>query len=403
MIQLSRLRAGLLVWLLGCASKESPETQASNKDEHLGAHAHSTAEAEHSDHEALANRVKLSAKIMQKAKLKFTKAVQKHLAATLDLTGEVVADPDARAVVTARIAARIVDVSFRENDKVTAGQALVVLESGELARARAALTSAEAKLQAALRQLERLETLSTKGLSSGQEIELARADKAAVSAEAIAARQTLMAFGHNALDGTADAARLTIVAPVAGRILSRQAVRGESVSAERVLAEIANLDSAYFQARVFEKDLAAIGNGSKAEVRLNAFTDTVFVGKVESVGRQVDPNTRTVLARVRIENQNDRLKVGLFGTARIVDSLSSASQKTSLVVPLSAVTDLAGKRVVFVRTADGEFEVHEVTLGRTAEGEAQVLSGLRLDEEVVYDGVFTLKSAVLKNTFGEEE
>lgn len=401
MIRLSHCTAGTLALFLCCTAK--PETQSNTKDEHLGAHAHSNAEAEHSDHEALANRVTLSANVMQKAKLKFSKATHKNLAATLDLTGEVVADPDARAVVTARISARIVDVRFRENDKVTAGQVLVVLESGELARARAALTSTEAKLQAAQRQLERLESLSNKGLSSGQELELARADKATASAEAVAAKQTLMAFGHNALDASADAARLTIVAPVAGRVLSRQAVRGESVAAERVLAEIANLDSAYFQARVFEKDLAAIGSRSKAEVRLNAFADTVFVGEVESVGRQVDPNTRTVLARVRIENQNDLLKVGLFGTARIVDAVSSASQKASLVVPLSAVTDLAGKRVVFVRTADGEFEVHQVTLGRTAEGEAEVLSGLRLDEEVVYDGVFTLKSAVLKSSFGEEE
>ena len=74
-----------------------------------------------------------------------------------------------------------------------------------------------------------------------------------------------------------------------------------------------------------------------------------------------------------------------------------------LVIPLGAVTELAGRPSVFVRHPDGHFTVHAVTLGRSAGGRVEVLSGLRAGEEVVIDGTFTLKSVLLKGSFGEEE
>jgi cobalt-zinc-cadmium efflux system membrane fusion protein len=58
---------------------------------------------------------------------------------------------------------------------------------------------------------------------------------------------------------------------------------------------------------------------------------------------------------------------------------------------------------VFVRQPHGDFELHPVTLGPTASGRVVILSGLRAGEEVVVDGAFTLKSAILKGTFGGEE
>ena len=74
-----------------------------------------------------------------------------------------------------------------------------------------------------------------------------------------------------------------------------------------------------------------------------------------------------------------------------------------MVVPHSAVTEVADKKVVFVRQPDDDFEVHRVTLGASAGGKVEIISGLRQGEQVVIDGVFTLKSTVLKSTFGEED
>jgi cobalt-zinc-cadmium efflux system membrane fusion protein len=178
-------------------------------------------------------------------------------------------------------------------------------------------------------------------------------------------------------------------------------VSGQSVDAEHVILALGDLEHAYFLGRLFEKDLSRVKAGASAEVRLNAYPTEVFDGTVETIGKQLDPAARTVTARILVHNHKDLLKVGLFGTARVVTG-PAAAQGKHVVVPLTAVTRLGEKDVVFVRQPDGDFEVHPVTLGNTAASRVEILGGLREGEVVVVDGVFTLKSAILKGTFGEE-
>jgi cobalt-zinc-cadmium efflux system membrane fusion protein len=156
----------------------------------------------------------------------------------------------------------------------------------------------------------------------------------------------------------------------------------------------------WFLARVFEKDLGQLQVGAAADVHLNAYAGEHFTGKVEYIGQQIDPVARTVTARVRLENPKGLLRLGLFGTCQV--SLGSGDQAAAkLVVDHASVTEVGGKSVVFVREKDGAFELHEVTLGREALGKVEILAGLREGEEVVTDGVFTLKSMALKGSFGE--
>jgi cobalt-zinc-cadmium efflux system membrane fusion protein len=196
--------------------------------------------------------------------------------------------------------------------------------------------------------------------------------------------------------------RQIIRAPLAGFVLSRDAVIGQTVAADHVIAVVGDLERAYFLGRLFEKDLAVVKPGARVEVRLNAYPREVFEGTVETIGKQLDPAARTVTARIVVRNHDDLLKVGLFGTGRVVTGPATVQRKR-VVVPLAAVTRLAEKPAVFVQQPDGIYDVHEVTLGSTAAGRVEILTGLREGEAVVVDGVFTLKSAVLKSTFGEEE
>jgi cobalt-zinc-cadmium efflux system membrane fusion protein len=184
-------------------------------------------------------------------------------------------------------------------------------------------------------------------------------------------------------------------------VVVRDAVVGQPVGAQQVLGQIVDLSQLWFLGRVFEKDLGRLTVGASVEVQLNAYPEQRFTGKVEYIGQQVDAIARTVTARVVLENRGGLLRVGLFGTAYV--STATARAEPALVVPRSALTELAGKQVVFVRQPDGHFELHEVTTGESAAGKVEVLAGLREGEQVVVEGVFTLKSAVLKSTFAEEE
>jgi membrane fusion protein, heavy metal efflux system len=354
------------------------------------------------EHQQLPTKVRLRPDVVRTAGIKTGLAAMASLPVTVDLTGELAADPDRSARLAARVPGRIVDVKIKEGQRVKAGQTVAILESPELARARATLASAAARGTVARLNADRLRRLESKSLASGQEASAAEAEAAALDAEAGAARQTLSALGQNDDAAKGGSARVTIKTPIAGFVLSRDAVQGQSVDAEHVIAVIGDLERAYFLARLFEKDLARVKQGARAEVRLNAYPNEVFDGDVETVGKQLDPAARTVTARILVRNHGDLLKVGLFGTARVVAGTATV-QRRHVVVPLSAITQLPEKNVVFVLQADGDFEVHPVTLGGSAAGRVEVLGGLREGERVVVEGVFTLKSAVLKGTFGEED
>lgn len=387
--------------LVGC-KKNPPAVE--NKES--GKESTKTSGKDHSDeseeHEELPTRVRLPPEVLTTAGIHTTNITKKPLPATVDLTGEVVADPDRTTKVAARIPGRIVEVHFKEGERVKAGALLAVVESPELARIRATFASALARGQSAQKNADRLGNLAQTGLAAEQEVAGATAEARALLAEATAAQRTLQSFGLSMSELSQAGSRLELRARIEGFIISRNAVVDQSVPAEHILAEIINLDRAYFLGRLFEKNLERVQVGATAEVRLNAYAKEVFVGRVESLGKQLDPLVRTIVARITIDNRDDLLKVGLFGTAR-VSSGTAASDESTLVMPLTAVTQIADRDVVFVKQKDGDFEVHPIKLGRTASGQVQILSGLRAGEQVVDEGVFTLKSAVLKSTFGEED
>jgi cobalt-zinc-cadmium efflux system membrane fusion protein len=351
----------------------------------------------------LPNKVRLPPSVVRAAGIETAPTTLDSLPATVDLTGEIAADPDRSARLAARIPGRIIEVRVKEGDRVTAGQTVAILESPALARARATLTAAAARARSARLNAGRLERLEARSLASGQEASAAEADAAALEAEVAAARQTLSALGQGEVESRdGRAARVTIRTPLGGFVLSRDAVPGQSVDAEHVIAVIGDLDRVYFLGRLFEKDLARVSAGAASEVRLNAYPGEAFEGQIETIGRQLDPAARTVTARIVVRNHGDLVKIGLFGTARVVVGPSEPPVRR-VVVPLAAVTRVANREAVFVLQPDGDFELHPVTLGRTAGGRVEILSGLGAGEAIVTEGVFSLKSAILKGTFGEGE
>ena len=358
---------------------------------------------EHSDepaHEELPKLVRLSPQVIADAQIHASPVQRERLPSTLALPGEVAADPDKSARLSSPIPGRIDSVRFQEGDNVKQGQLLATIAVPNLGRLRAEQAAAAARAAAARANAERLEQLLAQRLTAAQTYRDALAQAEALELEARSAAQHLEALGLGEPRG--NPSQLSLRAPFAGAVVSRNAVLGQPVVADEVLAEIIDLSEVWFLGRVFEKDLGRLRLRSKAEVELNAYPRERFAGVVEYIGQRVDPVARTVTARIRLSNRNDRLRIGLFGNAYV--ALEEVAQREPLlVVPRSALTEVARKQVVFVQHPDGDFELHEVVLGRAAVGKVEVVSGLREGERVVDQGVFTLKSAVLKSTFTEEE
>lgn len=355
---------------------------------------------EHRDepaHEELPRRVRLADKVVAAARIQTAPVRKEVLAITLALPGEISVDPDKNARVSSPVAGQLSQVGFKEGNAVKRGDVLARVRIPDLARLRAEHATASAKASVARANSMRLNELASKGLAARQEALDARAAADGLEAEARATDEQLRLLG-SASGGSSE---LALRAPISGMVLSRAAVVGQPVRPEDVIADIADLSEVWFLGRVFEKDLDRVQTGAAAEVELNAFPQRRFPGSVEYVGRQVDPVARTLTARIRLSNAEGLLRLGLFGTAHIASG--NEQSEPVLVIARSAVTQISGQSVVFVRQPDGDFELHEVSLGESNLGRIRVLSGLREGEAVVVDGVFTLKSAVLRDSLAEEE
>ncbi|MBP9111191.1 MAG: efflux RND transporter periplasmic adaptor subunit [Polyangiaceae bacterium] len=386
----------LLVALLVCLGCSRAKTEPATKVEDKLA-----GSAEHKDepeHEGLSKKVKLSDKVIASAKINMMPVAKEVLAITLALPGEVSVDPDKNARVSSPVPGRISQVHFKEGSNVKKGALLATVRVPDIAKVRAGYAAASAKAASARTNATRLQELSQKGLASNQETLNAQSEAGAIEAEAKALAEQLRSLGMGA---AGEGSELSLRAPIAGIVVSREAVVGQPVTTEETIANIADLSEVWFLSRVFEKDLDSIHMGVNAEVELNAFPKRRFTGTVEYVGRQIDPIARTVTARIRLTNQDDVLRLGLFGVAHVV--VGTEASEPVLVVPRSAVVEISGKPVVFVRHTDGDFELHEVLLGQSNLGKVQVISGLREGENVVVEGAFTLKSAVLRGSLAEED
>jgi cobalt-zinc-cadmium efflux system membrane fusion protein len=344
-------------------------------------------------------RIRVSPEVMKDAGVEVAPVTKGVLAPTLSVPGEIVAIPDRSARLSTPVSGRIDRVLFNEGSVIKKGEPLAVIRVPDLGKVRGAYASTTARAKAARLAAERLTRLRAEGLAGEQEVLDSRAQADALDADAKALGEQLAALGVAKTGGTSF--ELILPAPVSGLVTKRDVVVGQPVATDQTLAEVIDLREVWFLARIYEKDLGRLGIRAEAEVSLNAYPLEPFAGTVTFIGAQVEPASRTVIARIQLVNKSDRLRLGLFGTAKIA-AADDAPRLPTIIIPRSALTELDSKPNVFVQLATGEFEVRPVVLGESAPGKVGVVEGLKDGEVVATKGVLSLKSIALRSSLAED-
>ncbi len=189
----------------------------------------------------------------------------------------------------------------------------------------------------------------------------------------------------------------TVRAPFAGTILESKIRQGAFVQMGTELYELADLSTVWVMADVYEKDLSKVHAGMKAQVVVTAYPDS-FAGIITSVYNVLDEKTRTVKARVEVQNRGGKLKPEMFCSVMIQTQFG----KETIKIPASALLGETEKHFVFIAINDTTFEKRDIRTGAETREFAEVLDGLLLGENLVVKGGFFLKSELAKETFGEE-
>jgi len=151
---------------------------------------------------------------------------------------------------------------------------------------------------------------------------------------------------------------------------------------------ISGLSSVWVLCDVYEDDLGNVHLGDTAEIRLNAFPDQVFNGRISNVGPVLDPSLRTAKVRIEVRNPG-MMRVGMFVTA----TFHGQKKEVRAVVPASAILHLHDRDWVYVPTGGNKFRRTEVIDGEALPGNLQeIVSGIKPGQQVVSNAL------VLQNT-----
>lgn len=323
------------------------------------------------------------------------------LARDVEVVGSVAFDQDQFAQVGPLIAGRVVSLSARIGDKVTAGQVLAEIESAEVGQAQGAYLSARANSRAAQANLKREIDLLRDRATSERNMEVAQAHAITEQANLSAALQRMLAIGLRAEDvraleaGKVSAGRVPLVAPLAGTVIKREVTLGEAVQPAKDAFSVANLERLWVQLDLFEKDLAAVHVGQAVELRTEVVPGRVFKARVALMGHVIDERTRTTPVRIEFHNEQGLMRPGQFVTATLRGDKDRVSTEV-LAVPRKAVLLVEGRPVVFVAAQDGTFARRAVEMGISGGGLVEIRSGLSSGERVATDGAFILKSELLR-------
>jgi cobalt-zinc-cadmium efflux system membrane fusion protein len=308
----------------------------------------------------------------------------------LNVTGVVSADVSRNVPVISIASGRILEVHARLGDTVTKGQLLLRVQSADSAGAFSDYRQALADETLARAQLTRSTVLYEKGAIARKDLEVAQdvAEKARVTVETTAERLRLLGVDKDHPSSIVD-----IAAPVSGVITDQQvtAASGTQGLASPNAFTISDLSHVWIVCDVYENDLAFAHLGEYAEIRLNAFPDTVLKAQISNISPTLDPNLRT--AKVRLEVQNPGfMRLGMFVQA----TFHGQKKEVHAMVPASAVLHLHDRSWVYVPIENGQFRRVEVAGGEMLPGNMQeIRTGIQRGQRVVQNAL------VLQNTEGQ--
>jgi RND family efflux transporter MFP subunit len=200
------------------------------------------------------------------------------------------------------------------------------------------------------------------------------------------------------LDSTGKVSKdLTFYSPITGFVTDRKAFPQTSVTPDTELYTVSDLSTVWADADIYEYEVPFVHLGQRVTLTLSYYPGKTYTGTVSYIYPTVDPQTRTVKARIEIPNPGFQLKPQMFADAQL-----HVNYGTKIVVPEEAVLNSGTEQHVFVVHDGGLFEPRKVTIGPVVDGNAVILSGLKAGETIVVSGNFLIDSeSSLKSALGE--
>jgi cobalt-zinc-cadmium efflux system membrane fusion protein len=314
-------------------------------------------------------------------------------AETIRVPASIEVDEQRVARIGAAVTGRLTEIHAELGQQVHRGDVLATLHSAELSSSQLAYLKAVSHEGLQLRAVSRAKLLFESDVISAAELQKRKSELLQAQAERQTSHDQLKVLGMPERDikklATSRSVHSlsSVISTLDGVVIERKITQGQVVQPADALFTVADLSHVWLVAEIPEQQAGLVRTGGVSEAEITALADHILYGKLIFVSDTVKPDTRTVTARMDVENPDRLIKPGMLASMLI-----RGLPHNRVMVPMVAVVRDENRDYVFVQVDAQHFQLRQVKLGAEYAGVAPVLEGLLNGEKIVTDGAFHLNN-----------
>jgi len=315
------------------------------------------------------------------------------LTRTLRLTGAVAYNAFKTTPVITQVGGPVSRILVVPGEQVHEGQPMLEVTSPDYSQLVDTYLKARDTFRVADKNYDRAKDLYDHNAIAERDLLQAESDRIQAQADVNASEQAMKILGIKNPDDllkSPASAEIPVIAPIGGEVVERLVSPGQVMQAGQTQAfTISDLSTVWVLANVYQADLAYVKMGDDVLVQTDAYPD-IFHGKISYVAAAVDPNTRTLQARIVVDNPGEKLKRDMYCTVTV----TAGSISGAIAVPdASILRDDENQPFLYLLTGANQFSRRDVDIGASQNGQTQILKGLSPGEKVAGDGSLFLQFA----------
>jgi membrane fusion protein, heavy metal efflux system len=312
---------------------------------------------------------------------------------TLRLTGAVAYNAFNTTPVITQVGGPVAKILVVPGEHVRQGQPLLEVSSPDYSLLLAAYLKARDTFRVADKNYDRAKDLFAHHAIADRDLLQAESDRIQAQADLSAAQEGMRILGipkPEDLEKSPISAQIPLLAPIGGEIVERLVSPGQVMQAGTTQAfTISDMNTVWVLANVYQSDLAYVHDGDAVTVTTDSYPDK-FSGKISFLSPALDPNTRTLQARIVVDNHGGKLKKDMYCVATVTAGIIS----NAIAVPDAGVLrDDENQPFVYVASGSNQFGRRPVDIGQSENGQTQILKGLSPGDKVAANGSLFLQFA----------
>jgi cobalt-zinc-cadmium efflux system membrane fusion protein len=315
------------------------------------------------------------------------------LTRTLRLTGAVAYNAFSTTPVITQVGGPVAKILVVPGDRVKRGQPLLEVSSPDYSLLLASYLKARDTFRVADKNYERAQDLFAHHAIADRDLLQAESDRILAQADLSAAEQGLKILGipkPEDLEKSPISAQIPLLAPIGGEVVERLVSPGQVMQAGTTQAfTISDMSTVWVMANIYQGDLAYVKDGDQATITTDSYPDK-FSGKISFISPALDPTTRTLQARIVVDNPGGKLKKDMYVVATVTAGVIS----DAIAIPDSSILrDDENQPFVYVAAGSNQFGRRPVDIGQSQNGQTQILKGLSPGDKVAANGSLFLQFA----------